>query len=192
MPVMMHYLKCKKPELYKISHNPFPDNTLYLHRKCFILKQRKLTIQVPGVKPCILIADDDADDQYMISQAFITLKFEIDVKSVNDGMELFDYLHTRNKFEQQETPPPKVILLDLNMPRKDGRECLRELKTDAKFHKIPVVVYSTSNSPDDIAYCYENGASSYIVKPYSFKELLEVMEVFRNYWFGVVQTPGSV
>lgn len=138
---------------------------------------------------CILIADDDVDDQYMINQAFITLNFDVEIKTTNDGVELLDYLHKRDKYT--DAALPRVILLDLNMPRKDGRECLKEIKSDPKLSKIPIVVYSTSNSPDDIEYCYAEGASSYIVKPYSFKELLEVMEVFKNYWFSIVKTPGT-
>ncbi|MFL5753975.1 MAG: response regulator [Bacteroidia bacterium] len=142
-------------------------------------------------RQCILIADDDVDDQYMITQAFITLKFDVDIKTTNDGVELLDYLHNLSKPGAEANPLPRVILLDLNMPRKDGRESLKEIKSDPKLNKIPVVVYSTSNSPDDISYCYSEGASSYIVKPYSFKELLEVMEIFKNYWFSVVKTSGT-
>jgi CheY-like chemotaxis protein len=145
-----------------------------------------------GINPCILIADDDIDDQYMITQAFISMNFQVDIKTANDGVELLDYLNKRDKFENVSTPLPKVILLDLNMPRKDGRECLKEIKADPRFNKIPIVVYSTSNSPDDISYCYANGANSYIVKPYSFKELVEVMDVFKNYWFTVVKTTATL
>jgi CheY-like chemotaxis protein len=140
---------------------------------------------------CILIADDDSDDQFMIRQAFKTLNFDIEIQTANNGVELLDYLNKRGKYENKMVPCPKVILLDLNMPIKDGRECLKEIRANSCFSKIPVVVYSTSNNPDDISYSYEQGASSYIVKPYSFKELVEVMDVFKKYWFSIVQTLGT-
>ncbi|MBL7912733.1 MAG: response regulator [Bacteroidia bacterium] len=137
---------------------------------------------------CILIADDDMDDQYMIKQAFASINLTENVQTVNDGVELLDYLHKRGKYKDIETLCPKIILLDLNMPKKDGRECLREIKVNTKFNRIPVVIYSTSSNPDDISYAYENGASSYITKPYSYQELVKIMEIFKQYWFSIVKT----
>ena len=140
---------------------------------------------------CLLIVDDDADDQYMIRQAFTLLKFDIRIQTANDGVELFDYLNKKGKFENIIVPFPKVILLDLNMPVKDGRECLKEIKATSAFCKIPVVVYSTSSNPDDVAYSYELGASGYLVKPYSFNDLVEAMDIFKKYWFSLIKTSGS-
>jgi CheY-like chemotaxis protein len=137
---------------------------------------------------CMLVADDDIDDQYMIKQVFTTLKFNKQIRTVNDGVELLDYLYKRGKYSGEDIPDPKIILLDLNMPKQDGRECLKEIKANPKFSKIPIIIYSTSSNPDDISYCYEMGASSYITKPYSYKELLEMMEVFTKYWFNIVKT----
>ena len=137
---------------------------------------------------CILIADDDMDDQYMIKQAFASINLTENVQTVNDGVELLDYLHKKGKYKDVETLCPKIILLDLNMPKKDGRECLKEIKINSKFNRIPVVIYSTSSNPDDITYAYENGASSYITKPYSYQELVKIMEVFKQYWFNIVKT----
>lgn len=137
---------------------------------------------------CILIADDDMDDQYMIKQAFASINLTENVQTVNDGVELLDYLHKRGKYKDVETLCPKIILLDLNMPKKDGRECLKEIKINAKFNRIPVVIYSTSSNPDDISYAYENGASSYITKPYSYQELIKIMDIFKQYWFSIVKT----
>jgi CheY-like chemotaxis protein len=137
---------------------------------------------------CILIADDDNDDQYMIKQAFANIKFKPEVQFVNDGVELMDFLHRRGKYNEKNNLFPKIILLDLNMPKKDGRECLKEIKENAKLKSIPVIVYSTSSNPDDMAYAYEHGASSYITKPYSYKELILTMEVIKNYWFTIVKT----
>jgi CheY-like chemotaxis protein len=137
---------------------------------------------------CILVADDDNDDQYMIRQAFSSINPDENIQTVNDGVELLDYLHRRNRFCQDRLPVPKVILLDLNMPKKDGRECLKEIKSLPSLKKIPIVIYSTSSNPDDIRFAYENGASSYIIKPYSYHELVKLMEAFKHYWFNIVKT----
>ncbi len=137
---------------------------------------------------CILIADDDMDDLYMIKQAFASINLTENVQTVNDGVELLDYLHKKGRYKGVETLCPKIILLDLNMPKKDGRECLKEIKTNSKFSRIPVVIYSTSSNPDDISYAYEFGASSYITKPYSYQELVKIMEIFKQYWFSIVKT----
>ncbi|HEY1040042.1 MAG TPA: response regulator [Bacteroidia bacterium] len=137
---------------------------------------------------CILIADDDVDDQYMIKQAFSSINLNENVHTVNDGVELTDYLNKRGKYKDVQVLVPKVILLDLNMPKKDGRECLKELKAHPRFKKIPIVIYSTSSNPDDISYAYEHGASSYITKPYSYQELVKIMETFKQYWFNTAKT----
>ncbi|MBL7933506.1 MAG: response regulator [Bacteroidia bacterium] len=140
------------------------------------------------ISDSILIADDDHDDQYMIKQAFANIKFNANVQFVNDGVELMDYLNKRGKYHQQNLISPRIILLDLNMPKKDGRECLKEIKGNPNLKKIPVIVYSTSSNPDDMSYAYEHGASSYITKPYSYKELIHTMDVIKNYWFSIVKT----
>ena len=138
---------------------------------------------------CILIADDDHDDQYMIKQAFNSINFNENVQTVSDGVELLDYLYKKGKYKDLPAPTPKVILLDLNMPKKDGRECLKEIKMATDIKKIPIVIYSTSSNPDDINYAYANGASSYIIKPYSYQELVKIMDAFKHYWFNIVKTP---
>jgi two-component system response regulator len=138
---------------------------------------------------CVLIADDDIDDQYMLKQAFNSVQLEEHVITVNDGVELLDYLNKRGKYKDVAVMCPKIILLDLNMPKKDGRECLREIKANARLSSIPVVVYSTSSNPDDIAYAYQHGASSYISKPYSYQELVRMTDTFKQYWFNTVKIP---
>ncbi len=143
-----------------------------------------------NIEYCILIADDDHDDQYMIKQAFASINLNENIRTVNDGIELFDYLYKRDKYKDADVLRPKVILLDLNMPKKDGRECLKEIKASPKFKKIPVVIYSTSSNPDDIEYAYEFGASSYITKPYSYHELIKIMAAFKEYWFYAAKTPN--
>ena len=147
-----------------------------------------MTIKKQGSDYCILIADDDMDDQYMIKEAFATINLNEKIHTVSDGIELLDYLNKKGKYKDVETLCPKIILLDLNMPKKDGRECLKEIKTNSKFSKIPIIIYSTSSNPDDIAYAYELGASSYITKPYSYQELVKIMEIFKQYWFNIVKT----
>lgn len=137
---------------------------------------------------CILIADDDTDDQYMMQQAFSTINLDENVRTVNDGVELLDYLNKRGKYKDTVLLQPKVILLDLNMPKKDGRECLKEIKSNSRFNRIPIVIYSTSSNPDDISYAYQHGASSYITKPYSYQELINIMDTFKHYWFNIVKT----
>jgi len=140
---------------------------------------------------CILIADDDNDDQYMIKQVFSSIPLNETVQTVNNGVDLLDYLHKKGKYKNEQIPTPKVILLDLNMPKKDGRECLKEIKASSTLKKIPVIIYSTSSNPDDINYAYEHGASSYIIKPYSYQELVKIMETFINYWFTIVKTSST-
>ncbi|MCD6065826.1 MAG: response regulator receiver protein [Bacteroidetes bacterium] len=137
---------------------------------------------------CILIADDDIDDQYMIRQAFTSIELDEYIHTVSDGMELLDYLYRKGKYKDADILPPKIILLDLNMPKKDGRECLKEIKSNPKLSSIPIIIYSTSSNPDDISYAYGHGASSYITKPYSYQELVKIMDVFKQYWFNVVKT----
>ena len=110
-----------------------------------------------------------------------------DIQTVNDGEELLDYLHKRGRFAS--SPTPGVILLDLNMPKKDGRECLREIKKHPLLSRIPIVVFSTSNNQDDVLYSYEAGASTYLSKPYSYNELVELMDLFKKYWVTVAKTP---
>jgi CheY-like chemotaxis protein len=124
----------------------------------------------------------------MLKQAFANAQLDKDVRMVNDGVELLDYLNKRGKYKDADLPYPKVIMLDLNMPKKDGRECLKEIKANPKLNRIPIVIYSTSNNPDDISNSYELGASSYITKPYSYKELVEIIDIFRKYWFVAVKT----
>lgn len=137
---------------------------------------------------CILIADDDNDDLHIIKQAFSKINFHENIQTVNDGAELFDYLHKKGKYKTAAFPVPKIIMLDLNMPKKDGRECLKELKQNPLTKRTPIIIYSTSSNPEDIHYAYDNGANSYIVKPYSYQELLKIMEIVKQYWLTIVTT----
>ena len=140
-------------------------------------------------KQCILVADDDTDDQFMLKEAFSSLNFDGEIKCVENGEELLDYLHNRGKYTDPDFYPPKLILLDLNMPKIDGRQCLKIIKADTNLCKIPIIIFSTSNNPEDVSQSYELGANSYVIKPYSYNELIEIVDIIKKYWFSAVKIP---
>ena len=138
----------------------------------------------------ILMADDDADDRLLAKDALTECRLANDLHFVENGEELLDYLKRRGKYTQMtDSPRPGLILLDLNMPKKDGREALKEIKADPELRKIPVVVLTTSKADTDIGCIYELGANSFISKPVSFDSLVEVMKVLGRYWFEIVELP---
>jgi CheY-like chemotaxis protein len=137
----------------------------------------------------ILLADDDEDDRLATADAFRRHRLANDFYTVNDGEELLDFLHRRGK--HQDAPRPGIILLDLNMPRLDGREALREIKSDPQLRTIPVVVLTTSREEEDILKTYDLGANSFIAKPVGFEELIKIVEMLGQYWFQVVELPRS-
>ena|SRR5215831_13748654 len=139
----------------------------------------------------ILIAEDDADDRYLIQTAFDEKGYLEKLDFVENGVELLNYLD--NIFLEKKDEPnsyPGFILLDLNMPKKDGREALKELKQHPVFKKIPVIIFTTTKNELEIKRCYELGANSYVVKPISFDGLLKVVENIRSYWFCTASIPG--
>ena len=127
----------------------------------------------------ILIAEDDADDRFLLQAAFEENGFSDKLKFVENGVEVIEYLRS---LESSDKKYPRFILLDLNMPKKDGREVLRELKQHPEFKKIPVVIFSTTNNEQEMRRCYELGANSYITKPNSFESLLKTVAALRSYW----------
>src|SRR5947207_5793962 len=140
----------------------------------------------------ILLADDDADDRMLARDALKESRLANDLRDVENGEELMDYLHRRGAFEQPETSPtPGLILLDLNMPRKDGREALREIKSDPHLRHIPVVVLTTSKAEEDIYRTYNLGVNSFITKPVTFEGLVDVMRTLGKYWFEIVELPPA-
>lgn len=139
----------------------------------------------------ILMADDDPDDRLLTERALREYRLNNDIRFVEDGQELMDYLYCRGKYSAPGSAPvPGLILLDLNMPRKDGREALAEIKRDPVLHKIPVVVLTTSKAEEDIVRAYDLGVNSYITKPVSFQGLVEVMKTLSIYWFEIVKLPN--
>jgi CheY-like chemotaxis protein len=140
----------------------------------------------------ILMADDDADDRMMTKEAFEENRIANDLRFVVDGEELMDYLKRRGKYGDPDTSPrPGLILLDLNMPRKDGREALAEIKADPALKNIRVVIMTTSKAEEDIFRTYDLSAASYITKPVTFEGLVEVIKTLGKYWLEIVELPGE-
>jgi CheY-like chemotaxis protein len=140
----------------------------------------------------ILMADDDADDRQMTQEAFGESRLANDLRFVEDGAELMDYLLRRGKYsDPAHSPRPGLILLDLNMPKKDGREALREIKADPRLRNIRVVVMTTSKAEEDIIRTYDLGAESYVTKPVTFTSLVEVVRALGKYWLEIVELPSG-
>ena len=139
----------------------------------------------------ILMADDDADDRMFTKEAWEESRSANDLRFVEDGEELMDYLRRRGKYvEPAHAPRPGLILLDLNMPRKDGREVLKEIKSDPNLRQIPVVVLTTSKSEEDISGSYDLGANAFVNKPVTFDSLVSIIKSIGNYWLEVVELPS--
>lgn len=147
----------------------------------------------PNGKPItILMADDDSDDRMLVKEAFQESRLNNDIHFVEDGEQLLDYLFRRGTFENLKGQPyPGLILLDLNMPRKDGREALAEIKAHPELRRIPIVILTTSRAEEDILRTYDLGANSFITKPVTFENLVHVVQVLGNYWVEIVELPGG-
>jgi len=136
------------------------------------------------------MADDDEDDRLMTKEALEESRVANDIRFVTNGEELLDYLYRRGEYSDPEkSPRPGLILLDLNMPKKDGREALREIKADPDLRQIPVVILTTSKDEEDIIRSYDLGVNSFITKPVSFEGLVFVINTLAQYWFQIVQLP---
>jgi CheY-like chemotaxis protein len=143
-----------------------------------------------GSSVTILLADDDEDDRLMTRDALREARLRNDLRFVNDGVELLDYLHRRGDFAPPaDAPRPGIILLDLNMPRMDGREALQAIKGHPELRSIPVVVLTTSKAEEDVFRTYDLGVNSFITKPVTFLALVEVMHVLSRYWLEIVDLP---
>jgi CheY-like chemotaxis protein len=145
----------------------------------------------PAKASVILLADDDADDRLLVQDAMTECECAAELRQVENGEELMDYLLHRGKYQNlANAPHPGLILLDLNMPRKDGREVLREIRANPGLRRIPVVVLTTSEADTDIDAIYELGANSFISKPVRFDALVAVVRTISKYWFDIVQLPA--
>lgn len=148
---------------------------------------------MPHPKPItILVADDDADDRMMIEEALKENRLANDLRFVKDGEELMSYLERRGEYRDAErSPRPGIILLDLNMPKKDGREALAEIKSNPSLRSIPVVVLTTSKVQEDVYRTYNLGVNSFIRKPVTFDAFIALTREIGRYWFEIVELPGE-
>ena len=140
----------------------------------------------------ILMADDDEDDRRLTLDAFKEAKLANDLRFVEDGAELLDYLYRRGQYiDPNSSPRPGLILLDLNMPKVDGRQALEQLKSDSELRRIRVVVMTTSKAEEDILRSYNLSAASYIAKPVTFEALVDVVRTLGKYWLEIVELPDN-
>ncbi|MBF0100999.1 MAG: response regulator [Desulfobacterales bacterium] len=145
------------------------------------MKKRSITI---------LLAEDDEDDYMLIIKSLKKAKLINDIHWVKDGVELIDYLkHSGEYTDITKSPRPCLILLDLNMPRKDGREALKEIKSDPILKDIPVIVLTTSKSEEDIFTSYNLGVNSFVRKPGRFEDYVKALNLIHQYWFELVELP---
>jgi CheY-like chemotaxis protein len=147
--------------------------------------------QPRGKSVTILLADDDAEDRELTRDALQDSKLANEMRFVVDGQDLIDYLRRQGRYADPavDAPRPGIILLDLNMPKKDGREALAEIKADESLRRIPVVVLTTSNDEQDVLRSYDLGVNSFITKPVTFGGLVDAMSAWSRYWFELVELP---
>ena len=138
----------------------------------------------------ILMADDDEDDRLLTYEAMAESRVLNQLMFVEDGVELLEYLRGEGKYaDRSQYPLPGLILLDLNMPKKDGREALAEIKSDKELRRIPIVILTTSKAEEDMLKGYDLGAASYITKPVTFEALVDLMRALGKYWVEIVELP---
>jgi len=152
-----------------------------------------MTLRPHRIPITILLCDDDADDRLLTQQALDAAHISNSLEVVEDGEQMLDYLYQRGRYagETGTAPRPGLILLDLNMPKLDGRDALRLIKGDKSLSDIPVVVLTTSRFDKDIALCYELGVNSFISKPVTFTGLVDAMNVLGRYWLEIVELPPT-
>ena len=139
------------------------------------------------------MADDDADDRRLTKEALEESRLANGIRFVEDGEELMEYLRHAGKYSNsQESPRPGLILLDLNMPRYDGRAALKEIKNDPDLRQIPIVILTTSKADEDVYRSYDLGVNSYIVKPVTFEALVDILQTIEKYWIEIVELPPEV
>jgi CheY-like chemotaxis protein len=139
------------------------------------------------------MADDDEEDCELTRDALQDSRLANQMRFVGDGQELLDYLRRQGRYANAsvDAPRPGIILLDLNMPKLDGREALAEIKGDESLRRIPVVILTTSNDESDVVRSYNLGVNSFITKPVTFEGLVEVMRTWSRYWLEIVELPDG-
>jgi CheY-like chemotaxis protein len=138
----------------------------------------------------LVMVDDDEDDCLLVEAALYEAYLKCDFFCVKDGLQVMDYLNRRGSYQDPESSPrPDIILLDLNLPSMSGREVLQKLKTDEHFRSIPVIILTTSSHEEDISFCYDTGANTYIIKESSFAGLLAAIKVVKEYWLETATLP---
>jgi CheY-like chemotaxis protein len=138
----------------------------------------------------ILMADDDVDDCLLMRDALSETGRACDLRFVRDGEELFDYLRHEGEYvDGRDSPWPDLILLDLKMPRKDGRDTIRDLKTDPRFRRIPIIALTTSSASDDVEASYNLGVNCFIAKPTTFRDLVNLVDTLGKFWLDMVELP---
>jgi CheY-like chemotaxis protein len=139
----------------------------------------------------LLLAEDDDDDYMLIKDAFRDSLIANDLVRVCNGEELLDYLRRKGEYAARANGDPAIILMDLNMPKMDGRTALREIKSDAALRHYPVIVLTTSKTEEDVFRSYQIGVNAFMQKPGSFDTLVSALKSFENYWFQIVELPGK-
>lgn len=142
-----------------------------------------------SVPMTILIADDDADDRLFMEQALRQNEYAHVIQFVEDGEDLMAYLRREGDYSEQNAPWPNLLILDLNMPRKNGFQALFEIKDDPKLRRLPVIVMTTSSSDEDILRTYNLGVNSFVTKPFNFNRLVEIVGALKAYWLDTVKLP---
>ena len=143
-----------------------------------------------GKTVVILLADDDPDDRMLTIRALRQNRLANEIKEVSDGEELMQYLRREGAYaDPGAAPRPGAILLDLNMPRMDGREALQAIKQDPELRRIPVIVLTTSEAEQDILQSYDLGVNAFVTKPVTLEELVDAIRVLGDFWFQIVQLP---
>jgi CheY-like chemotaxis protein len=145
---------------------------------------------IPSRRPAtVLSAEDDADFRLLVKRAVDRSVLGVDLRFVEDGEQLLDYLRRRGPYANGDAPRPGLVLLDLNLPRTDGRDALRAIKADPVLRTIPVVVFTTSNAAEDIALCYDLGANAFVRKPMDMPALIDLVSTIGHFWLDVVEPP---
>ncbi|MBO1070219.1 MAG: response regulator [Dolichospermum sp. DEX189] len=146
-----------------------------------------MSVKMAETHKIIFLVEDNKADIRLIQEALKTSLLPHQVITVRDGVEAMNYLHQEGEYAN--APRPDLILLDLNLPKKDGREVLAEIKSDPQLKRIPVVILTTSKNQDDIFHSYDLHANCYITKPRNLSQLFQIIQSIEKFWFSTVTLP---